>query len=558
MSSGGEEGGGLVLEMKGISKAYYGNRVLDGVDLSLGRGEIVALVGENGAGKSTLMNILFGMPAIRDTGGHEGEIRVGGRPVRIDSPRRALDLGIGMVHQEFMLLRTFTAAENVKLNREPLRPSLLSRALGAAGLGAGGAALATVDRAALREQARGALDRVGLSSLDELARVAGLPVAHQQLIEIAREVDKTGTKVLVLDEPTAVLAEGEARELLDVLRRLAGEGIGILFISHRLEEVLAVADRVVVLRDGQVVESKPARETSVEEVAERMVGRRIEMGERLGRPLAELRTTAPAPDAGDVHLSLRDLAVDMPGETLRGIDLDVRRGEVLGLAGLAGGGKVALANGLLGLHPGRAREATLWGRPLPLGSAAGCLARGIAFVSEDRRGTGLLLDASIARNITVAAMRARRRFLRLAALGPLALVDGAAERAWAREMIGRFDIRCTGPDQPVRRLSGGNQQKVCLARAFTLEPELLLVNEPTRGIDVGAKRTVLESIVERNRRDGTTIVMASSELAELRLVCDRIAVLADGRLAGVLAPDAPDLHFGLLMAGKPCPAQAAA
>ncbi len=579
--------GDLVLEMRRISKSYYGIPVLRGVDLELRRGEVLALVGENGAGKSTLMNILFGMPAIAETGGFEGEIRVAGRPVALRTPREALAAGIGMVHQEFMLLPELTVAENVKLNREPLRPG--PRALGGA--------LRMVDRAALRAEARRALDHVGLRSLDEAARVGGLPVGYLQLIEIAREVDRRGLEVLVLDEPTAVLAESEATELLKVLRALAREGLAILFITHRLGEVMAFADRVLVLRDGEVVEAKPVAETSVEEIAERMVGRRVELEKRLGRDTGTgpvrrsgsdsgtgtgtgtctgagtetgagltarddaTEVRAPCTETGTrlaergdatetaTMLEIRDLFVDMPGEALRGLSIEVRRGEVLGLAGLAGGGKVALANGIFGLHPARAAAVRLDGEPLPLGRSGECLRRGLAFVSEDRRGTGLLLDEGIARNISFPAMAARGRFLGLGALGPFALVDRRAEGRRAREWIDELDIRCTGPDQRVRRLSGGNQQKVCIARALELRPRLLFVSEPTRGIDVGAKRTVLERLVRANREDGTTLVVASSELAELRTICDRIGVVAEGRLAGVLRPDAPDVELGLLMAG---------
>jgi len=520
-----------VLEMRGISKSYAGNPVLKGVSLSVARGRITALVGENGAGKSTLMNILMGMPVIHETGGFEGEVRIDGRPVRLASTRAALAAGIGMVHQEFMLLPEMTVAENVLLDREPLGfgPPVL------------GGALRVIDRAALRTQARAALDRVALQGLDEGRRLAGLPVGHLQLVEIAREVDRAGMRVLVLDEPTAVLAEEEAATLLRVVRDLAARtGLAVLLITHRLGEVMSAADRVVVLRDGEVVEEKPVRETSAEEIAERMVGRKVELSARLGRA---------TPASKEPILTLTDLSVDMPGEPLRGLSLEVRKGEVLGLAGLAGGGKAALANGIFGLARARAAGAVFDGAPLPLGDGAACLARGIVLISEDRRGTGLLLDEGIARNVSSLAIHAGRRFLRFPFLGPLALVDHAAEKALAREWIERLQVRCTGPDQPVRRLSGGNQQKVCVARALEMRPKLLLVGEPTRGIDVGAKRVVLERLIAANREDGTTLVVASSELAELRMVCDRIAVIAEGRLAGILAPDAPDVEYGLLMSG---------
>jgi simple sugar transport system ATP-binding protein len=236
----------------------------------------------------------------------------------------------------------------------------------------------------------------------------------------------------------------------------------------------------------------------------------------------------------------------MPGEELRGIDLDVYEGEILGVGGLAGQGKLALANGVLGLYPARGRVA-LEGTPLPIGSPREALRRGVAFVSEDRRGVGLLLDQPVEKNIAAAAVEIQGRFLR--GRGPFALYDGPEAREHALRLISELDIRCRGPEQAVRRLSGGNQQKVCLARAITLSPRLLFVSEPTRGIDVGAKDLVLKLLVELNRERGTTIVLTSSELAELRRVSDRVAIVDAGRLAGILPPDAPDAEFGILMGG---------
>jgi simple sugar transport system ATP-binding protein len=523
------------LVLRDISKSYYGTPVLKGVSLEVAPGEIHALVGENGAGKSTLMNILFGMPVIHETGGYEGSIVLGGEPVSPRSPSDAMSHGVGMVHQEFMLLPGFTVTENIKLNRERTRPGLLSRAL-APVLPGNARALETLDGPAMRADARKALARIGMS-LDETLPVAGLPVGHMQFVEIAREVDKENARVVVFDEPTAVLTENEAEELLAAARALAADGIAVLFITHRLDEVLAVADRITVLRDGEVVGRLDRAGATVEAVAELMIGRSL--GARSRSPRA-----ASAADA--TILSIRDLHVDMPGERVRGADLEVREGEILGIAGLAGQGKLGIANGVMGLYPARG-AAVLRGREIPLGSPRSALGMGLAFVSEDRRGVGLLLDESVERNIASTAVQVQGRFL--GGRGPLALLDRPAMRAHARDMIREFDIRCRGPRQAVRRLSGGNQQKVCLARAFTLAPELLFVSEPTRGIDVGAKDIVLNLLVAMNRKKGTTVVLTSSELAELRGICDRIAIVYGGRVAGILAPDAPDVAFGLLMGG---------
>jgi simple sugar transport system ATP-binding protein len=520
-----------ILELRDIAKDFDTNRVLKGVSLAVRPGTIHALVGENGAGKSTLMNILFGMPVIRDTGGYRGQVLLDGREATFGSPAQAMASGLGMVHQEFMLIPGFSIAENVKLNREPTRPSLLSRVFGSG--------LETLDRARMGADARVALDTVGLS-IDEWLPVAGLPVGHMQFIEIAREVDKRNAKLLIFDEPTAVLAESEATELLQVMKALAAKGLGILFITHRLDEVLAVADEITVLRDGEVVARLDPRSTTVGEIAAKMVG----------RP-ARIATAgdSAARGAGTPGLEVRDLVVDMPGEEVKGITLTVRKGEILGLGGLAGHGKIGVANGLMGLYPARG-TVVKDGAPFRLNDPRAAIRAGLAFVSEDRRGVGILPDESIELNIALTAIEAQNRFLLPGPIHPLRLIDGAAVRRHARGLIEQLDIRCTGPRQHVRRLSGGNQQKVCLARAMTLDPDTLLVSEPTRGIDVGAKERVLDLLRALNRDQGMTLVVTSSELAELRTICDRIALVYGGKLEAVLPPDASDQDFGLAMAGE--------
>ena len=521
-----------VLKMDNIAKEYYGNRVLKGVNLHIRPGEIHALMGENGAGKSTLMNILFGMPVIHNTGGYEGTIQVGGEDVVIDTPLKAMELGIGMVHQEFMLIPGFTVTENIKVGREISTPNLASRLFGKS--------METLDTKAMRKDAKKALKTIGLQ-IEDYVKVAGLPVGYMQFIEIARELDKTGIRILVFDEPTAVLTESEADRLLEAMRVISSQGIAIIFITHRLDEVMAVADGMTILRDGEFVARKEIKDTNVVEIAELMIGRKVE----------KLVDESSEPDTRkisdkEIAVSLRNYKVDMPGEQVKGIDLDIRTGEIFGIGGLAGQGKLGIPNGIMGLYKASG-EVRINGELLNLDKLGDALEHKVAFVSEDRRGVGLLLDESIEQNIIFSAMYTNGKFLKK--IGWMHLYDSAAAKAHAENMVKTLDIRCTGIRQAAGRLSGGNQQKVCLARALTLEPDILFVSEPTRGIDIGAKKLVLEYLTKLNRETGVTVIIVSSELVELRSISDRIGIVSDGKLACILSPDDSDANFGLAMSG---------
>lgn len=515
--------------MRNIGKEYYGNRVLKGVSFILGTGKVLSLVGENGAGKSTLMNILFGMPVIYATGGFDGEILLDGEKVVIKSPEEAMKFGIGMVHQEFMLLPGFSITENIKLNRETTKSSFLSRLFGKP--------MKWLDMPAMKHDARESMDAIGLG-IDEMLPVKGLPVGHMQFVEIARELDKKNIRLLVLDEPTAVLTENDAEKLLEAMRILTEKGISILFISHRLDEVMKASDKIVVLRDGEQIAETTPPETTIEKIAELMVGRKIESGEMRGRPVSSIKD--------EYILQIKDLHVAMPGETVKGVTLDVKKGEILGIGGLAGQGKIGIPNGIMGLFPSSG-DVVKNGHPLRLNDARFALDNGMAFVSEDRRGTGLLLDDSIEFNIVATATQIQGKYM---TQGKIAILDSKGMNKYAQQLIKELDIRCTGPSQLTRRLSGGNQQKVCIARAITLAPNLLFVSEPTRGIDIGAKKLILDHLVKLNREQGLTIIMTSSELAELRSICDRIAIVYQGKLEGILLPTDSDRDFGLMMAGE--------
>lgn len=523
-------GSGYTLQMTDINKVYFNNKVLNDVNLKVKPGEIHALLGENGAGKSTLMNILFGMPVIHSTGGYDGNIYVSGQKVDIKSPKEAMELGIGMVHQEFMLIPEFSITENIKLNRETTKHNFLSRLFGDR--------LKTLDFGSMHRDARRSLDTLGLD-INEQSKVSSLPVGHMQFIEIAREIDKKNIKLLVFDEPTAVLTESEAENLLKSMRKLAQSGIAILFITHRLDEVINIADNVTILRDGEVVAIKKKVDTNVTELAKLMVGRKIER-----------RTTSEKvvlnKNVEDI-LKIKNLRVLMPGEEVKGIDLSVKKGEILGIGGLAGQGKIGIANGIMGLYQAQG-EVYLGKKRLELNNPKEAIRNGLGFVSEDRRGIGLLLDSSLELNIVLTSIQMQNKFL--LNLGFFTQIYSRKVRKHAVKMIKDLDIRCRGPQQVTRRLSGGNQQKVCIARALTLEPKVLLVSEPTRGIDVGAKKLVLDLLTKLNEELGMTIIMTSSELSELRSICHRIAIISEGKLEGILLPGDSDVDFGLMMSGE--------
>lgn len=520
------------LEMKHIEKEYNGNKVLKNVSLSVKPGEIHALLGENGAGKSTLMNVLFGMPVIHATGGFDGEVSIDGKKVDIKSPHDAMKLGIGMVHQEFMLIPDFTITQNIKINRETTKSNFISKLFRSKGM-------ETLDTQSMNNDTRRALDTLGIG-IEEWVKVTGLPIGHMQFIEIAREIDKTGIKLLVFDEPTAVLAESEADKLIAAMKRLAASGIAILFITHRLDEVLQAADNITILRDGELAAKRKAEETSVIELAELMVGRKIEVVNKTEK-MEETFSDK------EIILDIKDLRVEMPGEEVNGIDLKVAKGEILGIGGLAGQGKIGIANGIMGLYESSG-EIFLRGEKLELNNTKEALGKGLAFVSEDRRGVGLLLDSSIEHNIAITTMQVKGKFLKKYVF--FNQMDTKSARDHAIKLIKDLDIRCNGPQQLSRQLSGGNQQKVCIARALTLDPNVLFVSEPTRGIDIGAKKLVLDLLVKLNKELGMTIVITSSELVELRSICERIVIISKGKVEGVLSPDASDIEFGLMMAGE--------
>ena len=496
------------VELRGISKTFPGVVANDHVDLEVRQGEIHALVGENGAGKSTLMNILYGL--IR---ADAGQIQVEGTPVPMQGPRDAIRHGIGMVHQHFMLIPVFTVGENVVLGSEPVRP--------------GG----FYDYARARQAIDDLTKRYGLA-LDPDARVGDLPVGLQQRVEIVKVLYR-GARILILDEPTGVLTPQESTDLFRVLRDLVKSGKTIIFISHKLKEVLAISDQITVMRRGKVVGHLITKETNEAEIARLMVGRDV-----------LLRVDKAPAKPGPVALRIENLSAnsDRGVLALRDVSLELHQGEILGIAGVEGNGQSELVETLAGTRHPAGGHVFLADREVSNLSAASIRLAGVSHIPEDRRGAGLVLNYSVADNLILGRQRT-----------PRFAWDGLVLRlrsifAWAQRLISEFDIRTPSARTPARTLSGGNQQKIIVAREMATEPRVLLAAQPTRGVDIGAIEFIHRRLVAE-RDGGAAILLVSAELDEVRSLSDRIAVMYEGRIVSVEPPDASEERLGLLMTG---------
>ena len=477
-----------LLRVEGVTKRFPGVVALSGVDLELRSGEVLALIGENGAGKSTLMKILAGVQSP-----DEGRLLLEGEPVSVDSVRRATELGIALIHQELNLCDNLSVAENLFLGREPSR-------------------LGFVDRARMRSEAARWLARVGLE-VDPGRLVSSLSVGQQQLLEIAKALS-TDARIVIMDEPTSSLSQAEAQRLFGVVEQLRSEGHCVVYISHRLSEVLELADRIVVLRDGERVGELDREQASHDAMVRMMVGRDVE----------EFYVRRPHP-IGETVLRVEGLETQrFPG---RRIDLELRRGEIVGLAGLVGAGRSELLRAIFGADQALGGRVTIGEQVLPLGDVGRTAARGIAFVPEERKADGLLLEAGVSENLSIASLDALQRF------GFLQL---GKERDRNRELVDELGIKTPSLEQPVRFLSGGNQQKVVLGKWLVREPRVLLLDEPTRGIDIGAKQEIyarMEALAEA----GMGILFVSSDMAEVLGMADRVVVMHEGRISGELLRD---------------------
>ncbi len=497
----------MKLELRGITKRFGTLVANNQISLSVEPGEIHALLGENGAGKSTLMNVLYGLYQA-----DEGEILLDGKPQQFRGPGDAMAAGIGMVHQHFMLIPVFTVAENVALGNEPT--------------GFGG----TLDMAAARERVIEISERFGFN-VDPDALVEDLPVGVQQRVEIIKALSRDA-KVLVLDEPTAVLTPQETDELMAIMRQLAQSGTSIVFITHKLREVKEVANRITVIRLGQVVGSA-SPEASTSELASMMVGREVDL--TVDKDPAKL---------GNEVLKVENLAVldDRLQRAVNGISFSVQAGEVLAIAGVQGNGQTELAEALLGLRtPIKGGSIKLLGKELAGESVRTVLESGVGYVPEDRKKDGLVGEFSISENLML-NQSFRSRFTK--GLN----INFPTRKSVATDLVERFDVRTPSIDTPAGKLSGGNQQKVVVARELSRDVNLLIAAQPTRGVDVGSIEFIHEQIVAE-RDAGKAVILISTELDEVLALADRIAVMYRGQIVGIVSPDSSRETLGKMMAG---------
>ncbi len=486
-----------LLEMRNIVKEFPGVRALDGVSFTLEAGEFHSLVGENGAGKSTLMKVLSG---VYPAGTFDGEILVNGSQKNFSGIRDSENAGIAIIFQELSLVKELTVGENIFLGREPSR-------------------FGVINWSELYHRASKLLQDLHLP-IDPRTPVGNLGIGQQQLVEIAKALSQDA-RILVLDEPTAALTESEVETLFNILKKLKSRGVGMIYISHKLDEVFAISDRITVLRDGQTVVTHAASETTKDSVIAAMVGREV------GDIFPEVTH-----EHGDIALSVKNLNVyspDAPEKKLvDDVSFEVRRGEVLGIAGLMGAGRSELLTAIFGAWPGKfSREIEVDEKPVAVNSPSDAIANGIGFVTEDRKRYGLILEQTILDNMTLAALRA---------ISGRIVTNRTREAIAAESQITNLRVKASSPLMVANTLSGGNQQKVVLGKWLLTNPRVLFLDEPTRGIDVGAKQEIYAEI-NKLAKDGLAIVMVSSELPEVLGLSDRVIVLQEGRVTGEFTRD---------------------
>lgn len=483
-------GNEYILEMKGISKSFSSVKVLHGVDFRIKKGEVHALMGENGAGKSTLIKILTGIYS-RD----EGTILFDGKEIRLSDALESQKIGISTIYQEISLVGQLSVAENIYIGREIKRHGV-------------------IDWRAINQKSRELLASLGLE-IDVTKPLNSYGTAIQQMAAIARSI-LIDAKLVIMDEATSSLDDDEVKVLFDIIRKLKTQGIAVLFISHRLPEIFEISDRLTVLKDGHLVGEYRTADLSRKELVSKMIGHDADSIMEAKRKYRDIDS--------EEYLKVQDI---QSGIKLKGIDLTIRRGEIVGLAGLLGAGRTELARIIFGIDRKDRGEIWINGKPVEFKLPAHAIERGLAFCSEDRKVEGIIPNLTIAENISIANMKRVSRF---------GVISHVKQRAAAKEYIEKIRIKTTGTEQKIKNLSGGNQQKVILARWLSMKPDFIILDEPTRGIDVGAKKEI-EDLIREISCQGISVLLISSEFEELIRNCDRVEVLRDGKNAGSLVKE---------------------
>ena len=515
-----------ILRIEGLSKNFESTKALDNIDFELNEGEIHGLIGANGSGKSTLMNILFGSKHIRDTGGYLGKIYIDDEQVVIKNNEDSKKSGIGMVHQELTLLGGLNVSDNIKINREnTLKKTDILREF------------SLVDDDKNYSDSKQALSKIGIE-IEPFIKVNNLSTNIKQFIEIAREIDKGSLKVFMLDEPTSSLNLEETRVLLSHLKEIAKSGTSIIFTSHRLEEIMEVCDRVTILRDGQIVSTYKKGEYDINKLALDMVGREVVQALSKNREISD-----------ENIISFNNVEVWVGHEKYRDISLDVKRGEILGITGLAGHGQEIFGYGLMGIYNMNG-DVEYEGTKIKRFDSNTAIKNDIYLLPDERKEMGLLMNKSIWENTIFESYRRRAEFLKYPKLKTLSTLDNKTINQYTEDISNELNIKIRDIEQSVSELSGGNQQKVCVARAITIDPKVLFVGDPTRGIDIYSKEIILEMLLKLNEENNTTVVISSGEISELKRVCDRIAIMYENRVFKIFDGDFDSDEFRLAISGK--------
>ncbi|WP_234949806.1 sugar ABC transporter ATP-binding protein [Tepidimicrobium xylanilyticum] len=515
-----------MLKVENLSKNFNDVKALNKINFDLKKGEIHGIIGANGSGKSTFVNILFGSKHIRETGGYEGDIFIDNKRVEIKNTYDAMKLGIGMVHQELVLLGELDISSNIKINRENIIEK--TKIFGD---------FALVDRTKNEADAKKTLLKLGVD-INPRIKVKAISTNLKQFVEIAREIDNDKLKILILDEPTSSLNVEETKVLLSNLKGIAKAGISIIFISHRLEEVVNICHRVTIFKDGKIVNQYDKDDYDINKMTMDMIGKEIVQ-------VSKKRKN----NARENILSFNNVEVSYGYGHYENISLDIKKGEILGITGLAGHGQEIFGYGLMGLYDMKG-DVVFKGEKIVPGDIETLIQKGIYLLPDERKELGLLLDRSVWENLVFESYDEQNRFLKYPVLGKLSPLNYKVIRGYSNNMVEKLNIKVRDIDQKVMDLSGGNQQKVCIGRAITIDPEILFVGEPTRGIDLYSKEIILDMLLELNEERNTTIIIFSGEISELKRVCDRIAVMYRNRVFKIFDGDFESEEFSLALSGR--------